>query len=91
MTNPRQVIRVIGDEPTPEDSDSILKSDRVLVEPKGTVFDMLSEDFQQFFLGNQAILSAKSILLGNKQVTSHSRMVHFESVKTNLARQSPLR
>jgi hypothetical protein len=61
MTNPRQVIRVIGDEPTPEDSDSILIIRRVLVEPKGTVFDMLSEDFQQLFLGNQAILSAKSI------------------------------
>jgi len=61
MTNPRQVIRVIGDEPTPEDSDSILIIRRVLVEPEGTVFDMLSEDFQQLFLGNQAILSAKSI------------------------------
>jgi hypothetical protein len=61
MTNPRQVIRVIGDEPTPEDSDSILIIRRVLVEPKGTVFDMLSENFQQLFLGNQAILSAKSI------------------------------
>jgi hypothetical protein len=61
MTNPRQVIRVIGDEPTPEDQRQHTDNQTGAGRAQSTVFDMLSEDFQQLFLGNQAILSAKSI------------------------------
>jgi hypothetical protein len=34
IANPRTVIRVVGDEPAPEDNDSTLIIRRVLVEPK---------------------------------------------------------
>jgi hypothetical protein len=34
IANPRSVVRVIGDEPAPEDNDSVLIIRRVLVAPK---------------------------------------------------------
>ena len=42
IVNPRTVIRVIGDEPAPEDSDSTLIIRRVLVAPKPIVCDTKS-------------------------------------------------
>jgi hypothetical protein len=42
IANPRTVIRVIGDEPAPEDNGSTLIIRRVLVKPKPVACDMSS-------------------------------------------------
>jgi hypothetical protein len=81
MTNPRQVIRVIGDEPTPEDqrqhTDNQTGADRA----QSTVFDMFIRGFSAAFPWKPSNFKREIDLLGKKQVTSHSRMVHFEAAR----------